>query len=316
MRTVFFGTPELAVPTLAAVAERHEVTAVVCQPDKPQGRGKKVVPPPTKAWALEHGIPVHQPVKLNDGTFEAWLREQAPDICVLAAYGRILKQPILDVPRFGFVNMHPSLLPRHRGPSPVRGALLEGDSVTGVTIMRLDAGTDTGDIVLQEEVPIEPDDNAIRLTDRLAAFGGQLMVKALAQIASGEALYAPQDESRATHTRMLNKADGRICWDRPAHEIHNLVRAAVPWPAAQTRLENEVVQIHRTQVVDDNDAPASPGTIVRVERDRVVVATGQGALAVLEIQSPGKRVMPMGDYLRGHALHVGERFEEISNDAG
>lgn len=315
MRTVFFGTPDLAVPTLSAVAERHEVTAVVCQPDKPQGRGKKVVPPPTKAWALEHGITVHQPVKLNDGAFEAWLRDQTPDICVLAAYGRILKQPILDVPRFGFVNMHPSLLPRHRGPSPVRGALLEGDTVTGVTIMRLDAGTDTGDIVLQKEVPIEPDDNAIRLTDRLARIGGDLMVRALALIESGQAIYAPQDESRATHTRMLDKADGRIRWSKSAQEIHNLVRAAVPWPAAQTRLGAEVVQIHRTTLIEE-DANAEPGTIVRVERDRVVVATGQGSLAILDIQAPGKRVMPMGDYLCGHALHVGERFEEIAADAG
>jgi methionyl-tRNA formyltransferase len=310
VRTVFFGTPDLAVPTLAAVAERHEVTAVVCQPDKPQGRGKKLTPPPTKEWALDHGIPVHQPTKLNDGSFEAWLRAQAPDICVLAAYGRILKQPILDIPPLGFVNMHPSLLPRHRGPSPIRGALLEGDTVTGVTIMRLDAGTDTGDIVLQEEMPILPDDNAIRLTVRLADAGAKLMAKALDLIASGDALYSPQDHSQATHTRLLDKSDGRIRWSAPAQQIHNLVRAAVPWPAAQARLGGEIVQIHRTHVVDE-PSEAAPGTIVRVERDRVVVATGEGALAVLEIQAPGKRVMPMGDFLRGRALQVNERFEEV-----
>ncbi len=309
MRTVFFGTPELAVPSLAAVAERHDVTAVVCQPDRPQGRGRKLVAPPVKQWALDRGIPVHQPEKLNDGAFEAWLRQQAPDVCVLAAYGRILKQPILDVPRFGFLNMHPSLLPKYRGPSPVRSAILAGDTVTGVSIMRLDAGTDTGDVLLQEEAPIHSDDTTVTLTARLAEQGAQLMVRALDLIESGRAVYVPQDHVRATHTRLFEKADGRIRWDAPARDIHNLVRAALPWPAAQARLGDEVVQVHRTKL-SDAPADAPPGTVVRVERDRVTVATGDGAIDILEIQPPGKRVMPVGDYLRGHALRPGDRFEE------
>lgn len=310
MRTVFFGTPELAVPSLAAVAERHEVAAVVCQPDRPQGRGRKLVAPPVKVWAEARGIPVAQPEKLNDGRFEAWLREQAPDVCPLAAYGRILKQPILDVPPHGFINMHPSLLPRHRGPSPIQTALLEGDRVTGVTIMRLDAGMDTGDILLQVEVPIADDDTGATLTEKLAHEGAELLVRALDLIEKGKAVYRPQDHAQATYSRMFEKADGRIDWSAPADRIRNLVRAALPWPGAQARLGNDVVLIHR---VEPADGPAGepPGTITRVEKDRVVVATGEGSLAILTIQPPGKRPMAMGDYLRGHALKAGDRFEGV-----
>ncbi len=312
MRVVFFGTPELAIPSLEAVAANHEVAAVVCQPDRPQGRGRKLTSPPVKSWAEDRGVPVVQPTKLNDGTFEAWLREQTPDICVLAAYGRILKQPILDVPPHGFINMHPSLLPKYRGPSPIRSALLEGETVTGVSIMRLDAGTDTGDVLLQEEVPIEPEDNNITLTERLAERGADLLVEALRLIAEGRAVYTPQDDSQATYTRIFTKADGRIRWSEPAERIRNRIRAALPWPAAHCILEGRIVQIHDARVVDE-PAAAEPGVITGVKRDAVVVATGDKSLAVLKLQAPGKRPMAMGDYLRGRRLETGQRFEEVTD---
>ncbi len=308
MRLVFFGTPELAVPSLEAVVRVHDVTALVCRPDQPRGRGRQVVPPPTKVWAQDHGIAVYQPTKLNDGGFERWLREQAPEVCALVAYGRIIKQPLLDVPRHGFINVHPSLLPRHRGPSPIQTALLEGDTITGVTIMRLDAGMDTGDMLLQEEMPIAPEDTGITLTERLAALGARMLVQALDAIERGEASYTPQDHTAATYCKMLSKADGRIDWSRPASRIHNLVRACLPWPVAQTTLGDTVLLIHETRCVDE-PATGEPGTILCIERDAVVVATGEGALAITRVQPPGKKPMPMGDFLRGHRLAPGERFE-------
>ncbi|MEA3364664.1 MAG: methionyl-tRNA formyltransferase [Candidatus Hydrogenedentes bacterium] len=310
MRVVFFGTSDLAVPCLEAVAKFYELSFLVTQPDRPKGRGKKLEPPPAKIWAHVNGIPVVQPTKLNDGTFEEWLRQQAPDICLIAAYGRLLKQPILDIPPDGFLNMHPSLLPKYRGPSPIRTAILNGDEITGVTIMRLTVEMDAGDILLQEEEPILPDDTWLSLSNRLAHKGAKLLVQGVDAIAAGTAHFKPQDPSKAVYCRMFKKSDGQIRWERPAREIHNLVRAAVPWPVAHCRYKSEVYRIHATEVVEGSyDAP--PGTVVSVEKDRVIVATGEDALAILLIQAPGKRAMPMPDYLRGHSIEIGERFEDL-----
>ncbi|NIA13194.1 MAG: methionyl-tRNA formyltransferase [Nitrospiraceae bacterium] len=310
MRTVFFGTPELAVAPLAAVASCHEVTALVCQPDRPKGRGKKLVAPPTKVWAEEHGIPVVQPTKLNDGTFEAWLRDQRPDVCTLAAYGRVLKQPILDVPTHGFLNVHPSLLPRHRGTSPIQTAILQGDEVTGVSIMRLDAGMDTGDVILQETLPIADDDTTATLSEKLSALGARMLVDAMRAVEDGTATFTPQDDALATHTRLLAKGDGDIHWDAPARTIHNLVRAAFPWPVARCVLGGESFRLHRTDVIDES-ADTAPGTVTAVGRDGVHVATGDGQLAILVIQAPGKRAMDIADFLNGHAIACGDRFESV-----
>ena len=312
MRIVFFGTPELAVPSLAALAGRHAVAAVVCQPDKPQGRSAKLVPPPAKVWADGHGIPVVQPTKLNDGTFEAWLRQQAPDLCALAAYGRILKQPILNVPRHGFLNVHPSLLPKLRGPSPIQTALLQGLTATGVTIMRLDAGMDTGDILLQEEAAIAPDDTTASLMERLARQGADMLLRAIELVESGAAVFTPQDHAQATVSRMYSKDDGRIQWASSAADIHNLVRAAVPWPVAHCLFRGEIHRIHRTAVLNET-AEAAPGTIVRVEKDRLVTATGNGLLAILEIQRPGKRAMSVREFLLGCRVADGEAFSDCAS---
>lgn len=307
MRIVFFGTPDIAVPTLAAIVEHHEVTAVVCQPDKPRGRGKQPEAPPVKAWAEARGIAVHQPSKLNDGTFEAWLREQAPDVCVVAAYGRLLKQPLLDVPLHGHINMHPSLLPRWRGPSPIQSAVIAGDEETGVTIIRLSAAMDAGDMLLRERTTIAPDEDAEQLGARLAEAGGRLTVQALELIASGRAHYTPQDETEATFCHILKKEDGYLDWSRPAAALHNLVRGAKPWPFAQCLFRDQVCKVHESRVID-SASTAEPGEVVQVAADAIHIATGAGLLAITRFQAPGKKAMPMGDFLRGQVIAPGERL--------
>lgn len=314
MRIVFFGTPEMAVPSLAALAERHEIAALVCQPDRPSGRGKALTPPPTKVWALEHNIPVAQPTKLNDGTFEAWLREQRPEVCALTAYGRILKQPILDVAPHGILNMHPSLLPLYRGPSPIQSALINGESETGVTIMRLTLDMDAGDILIQERVAIDPEETGETLTNRLAALGGQKLCEAVDRIAAGTAQFTVQDHSRATYCRLIEKRDGQIDWTKPAYDIHNLVRGAQSWPAAQTLFHEQVFKVLRSEITERSgiDATAQPGTIEEVVKDRIIVRTGDGVLAILYVQAPGKRAMSVADFLRGFTIRAGQRFENFS----
>ncbi len=310
MRTVFFGTPELAVPSLARAAECSEIAAVVCQPDKPQGRSGTPAPPPVKVWAVEHGIPVLQPAKLNDGTFEAWLREQRPDVCLMAAYGRLLKQPILDVPPLGWLNVHPSLLPRWRGPSPIQTAILAGDAETGVTIMRVILEMDAGDIVLQQTTPIGPDETSEELSARLAVMGADLLAQAMGLVEQGKASATPQDPETVVFCALFNKEDGRIRWDGPAWRIHNRVRASIPWPVAQCLYRGEVCRILRTTPVE-TPADAPPGTITQVLKDRVLVATGEGQLAILRFQAPGKKPMDMSAFLLGRRIEPGERFEEI-----
>jgi len=310
VRIVFFGTPELALPSLEAISASHEITAVVCQPDKPKGRSKKLLSPPTKVWAEAHHVHVSQPTKLNDGVFEAWLRSQAPDICTLVAYGRILKQAILDVPPHGFLNMHPSLLPRYRGPSPIQTALLEGQNETGITIMRLDAGTDTGDILLQESMPISIEDTSETLSTRLAQLGAKRLLEALNLLESGDAIFKKQDDALATHSKMYTKEDGRIRWDRSATEIHNLARAFNPWPVAHCLLKGDTVRIYKTRVIEIQENK-SPGTVLRINKNDIVVAAGDGAIAIETIQTHGKRAIPVADFLRGNALQPGDRFEDL-----
>ncbi len=296
------------MPSLAAVAAHHEVAAVVCQPDKPRGRGKKLGPPPVKVWAREHGLAVHQPARLNDGGFEAWLREQRPELCTIAAYGRLLKQPILDVPPHGFINMHPSLLPRWRGPSPIQSAVLAGDRETGVSIMQLALEMDAGPLILQEKATIGAHESAAELAGRLGPIGARLLLEAVDAIAHGTATYTPQNDAQAVYCRMLRKEDGFIDWSKPAHVLHNQVRGCQPWPVAQCVWHGAVCRIHRSAVLD-NPATASPGTVTLVAKDRIGVATGAGQLIILEFQAPGKKAMSMEAFLRGHTIERGERFE-------
>jgi len=310
VRIVFFGTPEIALPSLQAVAAAHELVALVCRPDRPKGRSKKLVPPPTKQWALDNGIEVNQPEKLNDGAFEAWLSERAPECCALVAYGRILKQAILDVPSGGFLNVHTSLLPRHRGPSPIQTALLEGDTETGVTVMGLNAEMDGGDILLQETVPIAEYDTTGSLSEKLGEVGASALLRGIEQLENGDARFTPQDDSAATYCKLFKKEDGRIAWATSAEQISNLVRAAHPWPVAHCRLYDQTVRIHVATVSED-PTEAPPGTVVRADAAGIVVATGRGTLSIVTIQAPGKRPMPVADYLRGNPMTAGQTFEDL-----
>ena len=314
MRIVYFGTPALAVPTLAAVAQHHDIIAVVTQPDRPRGRSGKPAPPDVKVWALENELAVHQPEKLHDGSFAAWLQEQNPDLCVVAAYGRLLKQPVLDVPPLGWLNLHPSLLPRWRGPSPIQTAILEGDPSTGVTVMRIVLEMDAGDIVLQEDTPITLEETAGELTERLATMGAALMVKAVELVECGEAPAIPQDPEKVTISKVFEKRHGHIRWANPARRIHNRVRACNPWPMAQCMLKNQFCRILRTIPVEGT-ASDTPGTITAVEKDRIVVATGDGILAITQLQLAGRKALDAGAFLRGVPLQPGDKFEDIP-DAG
>ena len=308
MRTIFFGTPELGIPALEVLRRRTNLLAVVCQPDKEQGRGRKPVPPPVKEWAIQHGVTVCQPEKLNDGTFEAWLRTHAPDLCVVAAYGRLLKQPILDVPRMGFLNIHPSLLPKYRGPSPIQTSILNGETKTGVTIMKVTLEMDAGPIMLQVEAPIYQEDTSLSLTNRLAQVGAALLDEAITLLETGRASFTPQDDSQATYCKLFEKSDGQIYWNKPAIAIHNLVRAAIPWPVAFSSYRGETMRIFKTEPLQST-APAEPGTITEITKDAIIVATGEGTLAIRELQMPGKRRMTTAEFLRGRKIDVGSKFE-------
>lgn len=308
MRIVFFGTPELAIPSLESLIAVYDIVSVVCQPDKPVGRKKKLQAPPVKFWAEERKIPVVQPTDLNDGTFEEWLKSQEPDVCALVAYGRLLKQSLLDVPTHGFINMHPSLLPLYRGPSPIQTAVLNGDTVTGVSIMKLDSGMDTGDVLMQETLPLPLEATSEDMNAQLSALGADMMLKSLEAIEAGEAYFTPQDESLSTHTRMFIKQDGAINWDCTADYLYNQVRASVPWPVAYFRYNEQPMRVHTCAVIEEivNEAP---GTIIRIEDHQLIVSTGKSALAIRVIQAPGKKAMPIADYQHGNPFTVGTTLE-------
>ena len=250
-------------------------------------------------------------MKLNDGAFAAWLKGLAPEVGVVFAYGRILQQSIIDIPQHGWLNVHPSLLPRWRGPSPIQSAILHGDDVTGVSIMRLVFEMDAGDIVLQETLPIGADESAEELTERVAPIGARMMCEALAQVGAGTAAFRPQGREGVTHCAMLSKEHGHICWARTAREIHNQVRGCAPWPTAQCLFRGGVCRVLRTALAEGG-ATQAPGTIEAVEKDRVLVATGEGLLAITLFQAPGKKPLPMGEYARGARLQPGERLEDFA----
>ncbi len=283
---------------------------MVCQPDRPQGRGKKLHAPPVKVWAEAHGLPVQQPRKLNDGAFEQWLRETGAEAGALAAYGRILKRPILEALPRGIINMHPSLLPAYRGPSPIQSAVRDGVGETGVTIMRLTEEMDAGDILSQERVPVGENETALELTAHLAELGGVRLAEGLTRMAEGQDTWTPQDHAAATYCRLWEKADGYLRWAEPAVHLHNLVRAAVPWPVAQCQFRDGQFRVLRARATD-TPSGAAPGTVEAATDDGIDVATGTTRLRLLEVQPAGKRAMLVGDFLRGAKLEPGERFEEL-----
>lgn len=304
MRVIFMGTPDFAVGTLEAViAAGHEVMLAVTQPDRPKGRGKAMQAPPVKVCAQAHGIEVFQPERIRNAECIEHLRSYDADIIIVAAFGQILPEEILNMPRYGCVNVHASLLPKYRGAAPIQWAVINGDKVSGVTTMRMDAGLDTGDMIEKVEVTLDPEETGGSLFDRLADAGAKLCVHTMAQIEAGTAQYEKQQESEATHVGMIKKQMGNIDWSRPAEEIERLIRGLNPWPSAYTRLNGKTLKIWHADVVTDTaGTQQKPGTVVRVNGQELFVQTGDGVLSLKEVQLEGKKRMDIEAFLRGYEI--------------
>lgn len=303
MRILFMGTPDFAVPSLKALIEAgHQVCGVFTQPDRPKNRGMKLLPPPVKVCAQSHDIPVYQPTKLRDGTALALIQELAPELIVVAAYGRILPDEILAAPPVGCINVHSSLLPAYRGAAPINWAVLNGDKESGVTIMHMAHDLDAGDIIAQTATPIDPDETAPELYTRLADLGAKLLVSVVSDLAAGTASRTPQDHSKATLAPMLSKELSPMDWNRTAGQLHNQVRGLIPWPAAVTTLSGNRCKVFSTTVLPDH-TEAAPGTILRADKAGIDVACGEGTLLRIdELQPDGGKRMKAADYLRGHPI--------------
>lgn len=304
MRILFMGTPDFAVASLRRlVADGHEICGVFSQPDKPKNRGHKLVPTPVKEYALTQNIPVYQPEKLRDGTALELVRSLTPELTVVAAYGRILPEDILEAPKYGSINVHSSLLPKYRGAAPINWAILNGEETTGVTIMYMAKELDAGDIILQKETPIGPDEDAKTLTVRLAELGAEALSEAVTAIGAGTSTRMPQDEGTQTYASMLTKEMSPIDWTRSAREIDCQVRGLIPWPCAACTLAGQRFKVFRTAPGDRTDA--APGTVLSAGKQGIRVACGGGeSLFITELQAEGGKRMAAGAYLLGHPLEV------------
>ena len=303
MKIVFMGTPDFAVPSLdALIRAGYEVAAVVTQPDRPSGRGKVLTPPPVKIAAEAAGISVLQPSKIRTEEFFAELSSYSPDLICVTAYGRILPKSILDLPKFGCVNVHASLLPKYRGAAPINWAIVRGESVTGVTTMLMDEGMDTGGMLLRREVAIEEDDTGEMLSQKLSAVGGDLLIETLPLHIEGKLRPEKQDESQATFAPIIKKEDGLIDWSQPAIDIRNLVRGMLPWPGAYTSLDGKMLKIFRASV---SEGEGRPGSVVRSSGGALRVATGEGTLDILELQIEGGKRLDAAAFLAGRKIAPG-----------
>jgi len=336
MKVVFMGTPEFAVPSLRQLLAHHEVIAVCTQPDKPAGRGHKLQMSPIKALALSAGVEVLQPDSLrikknptgdaaiqsniNANKIRNYLASLGADIFVVAAYGMILPKAVLDIPRLGSVNVHASLLPKYRGASPIHTAIKNGETTTGITIMYMDTGIDTGDMILQRKLPISPEERAPSLHDRMAALGGECIVEALAQLEAGTATRSPQDDTASSYAPMIQKTDGLIDWAWPTDRIINLTRAFDPWPGPYTMYKGESIKIWRVEKADAAEAwqgekadasnSAPPGTVIDIDSVKgLLIRTGDSSAWILELQASGGKRMKAADYLRGRNITVGEQLK-------
>jgi methionyl-tRNA formyltransferase len=308
-RIVFFGTPAFAVPTLSSLFRGpDEVVAVVTQPDREKGRGRKVIPSPVKEIALQHEMTPLQPGKVKEEAFQESLKTLQPEVIVVAAYGQILPKSILKIPQYGAVNVHASLLPRYRGAAPIVWAILKGEKLTGVTTMLMDEGMDTGNILLQREIPIEDDDTGETLQQRLALLGAQLLMETLERMKAGDIHPILQDHSKATYAPPLKKEDGRIDWRKEAKEIDLQVRAFDPWPGAFTELNGQLLKIYRGEVRKGKPT-GKAGAVVWVGSDFIEVETGTDSFLIEEVQMEGKRRMSSRDFLSGHLVTVGTVFQ-------
>jgi methionyl-tRNA formyltransferase len=302
-RVIFMGTPEFACPTLQALINRGEdVIAVVTQPDRPKGRGQQLAPPPVKALAQQYGIPVLQPVKVRLPEVVEQLQALAPDLIVVVAFGQILPKAVLDIPRFGCINIHASLLPRWRGAAPINWCLISGDSETGVTTMQMDVGLDTGDMLVKRTIPIEPEDDARTLHDKLSILGADALAETLDLLADGRLTAEKQDDSLTCYAAMLKKEDGELDWTMAATDLRNRIRGMNPWPGTFSFLDGKLVKLFRGTA---GAGSGQPGTVLRVGRDGIEVACGSGSLILGELQLEGKKRLPAAEFLAGCRLEPG-----------
>ena len=308
LRTVFMGTPRFAVPSLAALVESVDVTLVLCNPDRPAGRGRSMASPPVKEEAMRRGIPVFQPEKARHPDAVARIVAEAPDLIVVVAYGHILPKSILDIPRLGCLNVHASLLPKYRGAAPINWAVARGETVTGVTIMRMDAGMDTGPILHVREMPIGSEDTAETMFTKLSILGAEALREALRRLQEGTLDETPQDAALATYAPMLKKEHGRIDWSRPAGEVRNLVRGMSPWPSAFALHSGKTLKVLASAVVVESGASSGPGEIVALGRDGIAVACGEGVLRLRVVQPEGGKAMDAWAYAQGRRVATGERL--------
>lgn len=311
MKAVFMGTPDFAVPTLQKMIDMGiEVTAVVTQPDKAKGRGKKVIYSPVKECALAHDLPVYQPVRIRkEPEFIQTLRDMQPDVIVVVAFGQILPKEILDIPSLGCVNVHASLLPKFRGAAPIQWSIIDGEEVTGVTTMLMDAGLDTGDMLLKTEIPMDPKETGGSLHDKLAAVGGELLEKTLIGLEAGTIVPEKQDDSQAgEYARMLDKELGHIDFNQPAVVIERLIRGLNPWPSAYTYIDGKTLKIWEAEVLDRNYG-CEYGEVAEVTRNCLIIQTGVGALSVKSVQLQGKKRMDIAAFLNGYTIEKGTRFD-------
>lgn len=307
MRVIFMGTPDFATGTLEEIVKAgHEVVGVVTQPDKPKGRGKTMMPTPVKETALKYNLPVYQPKKVREPEFVELLRSLKPDVMVVAAFGQIITKEILEMPKYGCINVHASLLPAYRGAAPIQWAVINGDKESGVTIMQMDEGIDTGDMIEKAVVPIAEDETGGSLFDKLSHTGAKLCVKVLRDLEEGTAVREKQpEESTTPYAKMIDKKMGEVDWKKSAKEIEQLIRGLNPWPSAYTKVHGKNLKLWKAKVLLET-SQMNPGQIVKVTKDSLAVQTGQGMLEIQELQLEGKKRMDTSSFLRGYTLAEGE----------
>ena len=308
MRIVFAGTPEFAVSSLRAAARHHEVVAVYTQPDRPAGRGRGLAPSPVKLEAVARGIPVYQPESLKDEAAQRQLRDLQPDLMVVVAYGLILPRAVLAIPTHGCWNVHASLLPRWRGAAPIQRAIQAGDAKTGVCLMQMEAGLDTGPVIKRAEIAIEANDTGEQLHDKLALLGANTLLETLNNFDVLQSLSMPQDDAESCYAAKILKKEANIDWSQSAQQIDRQIRAFNSWPVAQTLWQDKMLRIWQATVLDSPNHTVKPGTIIQADRQGINVATGDGVIRLLSLQAPGKKAVPTNDFLNAHPLKAGDYF--------
>lgn len=305
MRVLFMGTPDIATGCLQKlIDEKYDIIGVVTQPDKPQNRGKKLGMPPVKELALKYDIPVYQPIKARDEEFVATLKELNPDIIVVVAFGQILPKSILDIPKFGCINVHVSLLPKYRGAAPINWVIINGEEKTGVSTMFMDEGLDTGDVILQSEFALDDEITAGELHDKMTVEGAKVLCETLDLIKEGKAPRTPQNHDEFSYAPIMDKNLGHVDFSKSAKEVHNLVRGVNPWPSAYTNYMDKKMKVWKTKVLDEKSSK-EPGTILKVDQDGIKVATKDNVILISEIQMPNKKRMEVKEFIKGNTLEVG-----------